>query len=620
VVSPSVRSRIHGRLGKYFVEDGDPDQALVHLEQALKAQGDEGADREEWFALANRVADPEEVISMRRRVVDGLDDGGERALALVELGDEWRGRLGDHERGLACYEDALHADPDCRDAYRGVIEASRQLGDWQRVYRASLELARLSEVSGKEADWRIQAARVARDRLWEPDRAADEFRRAYRRDPERIDDAFGEMVELLHQAEDWEGLERAYIEALDSQKRRVERDREFEAILWYRLGELYRLHLEQTDQAVEAFGRASELFPDNPAFHRKIVDLVEEEAEFVDLAIAHLKRLVELEEGAEPVRRLGRAYLRAGDVDRALWHFQWLAFRGEPLSERPRRFVEELNRPVYASPGGTLGEDRRRRRIYPEALDTEINTIFRILYEPLRSWSAERRSAYGLKRSDRLDTEEPLAFNNMLRDVVRALEMTKAPEVWRQEDRAVIDKASLGDRALLVGDALLGDADEREVAFELGRMLFLSLEPFFTVGLRPVSDLQAFLLLAIQLVDPDVETDRSESMDKAYRKVDKHVTGARRNRLAEAVHAATGENGRHIDLRTWLEAVDEAANRVGLFFCDDLNVAAKQMRARDSTISQRGLGARIESLADWSIDEDFLRLRRELGIAVSPQR
>jgi hypothetical protein len=151
-------------------------------------------------------------------------------------------------------------------------------------------------------------------------------------------------------------------------------------------------------------------------------------------------------------------------------------------------------------------------------------------------------------------------------------------------------------------------------------MLFLSLEPFFPVGLRPVGDLQAFLLLAAQLVDPDAEAERTESMEKAYRMVSEHVTGARRKRLADALRATTADGGREIELREWLEAVDEAANRVGLLFCNDLNVAARRIRSRQTTVSQRGIGARIESLADWSIDEDFLQLRRQLGIAVSPRR
>lgn len=621
VVSRSIRGRIHGRLGKYFVDIGDDDQARVHLEQALQLHGEDGQERETLFGLLAQAGTAEDVIAMRRRLADRLEPPRERALALVDLGDEWRSQFNDVRRALTCYEDAVAADDSCRDAYRGVIEASRELGDWQRVYRASLELARLSDSAGEEADWRIQAARMARDRLWEPERAVDEFRRAFRCDPERVDDAFEAMTDILHQAEDWQGLERAYLEALDIQKERASRDPEFEAVLWYKLGELYRRHLGGVERAVEAYGRASELFPDNVEFHRRILDLVEEEPEFVDLAVAHLKRLVELQTGrAAPIRRLGRAYLRAGDVDRALWHFRLLAFRGEPLSERPRRFVEKVSRPVYASPAGTLGEDRRRRRIYPESLDTEINAIFRILYDPLRAWSAERRSAYDLKRSDRIDLEEPLAFNNIYRDLSGALEMAHPPQVWKQSARHQVAKASLKDRALLVGDELLGDADEREVAFEVGRMLFLSLEPFFPVGLRPVGDLQAFVLLAAQLVDPDAEAERTESMEKAYRMVSEHVTGPRRKRLADALRATTADGSREIELREWLEAVDEAANRVGLLFCNDLNVAARRIRSRQTTVSQRGIGARIESLADWSIDEDFLQLRRQLGIAVSPRR
>jgi len=612
----SARAELFRQLGALYEREGEYQRARSNFEQAVEyADSDERA-LTGLLRAVGAVGDPSDVIQVRRKLIDAFENPEVRSMALVALGDDWIERFNDSARAIERYEDAIEEDDGNERAYEKLYRAARQSGDWSRVYTACLELGRLAEEDEDEAEWIIQASNIARDKMWEPERALTGFRRALVLDPTRFD-AFKAVTQILIDARDWDALERAYLEQIEGHKQRDDSRDELLAVLWHNLGDLYAMHLDDEKAAITAYHKASEILPDNLQFHDKAASLAEEMSEQSQLALEHLRAIWERDSSRlDVLDRIGRVYLRREEVDPALCHFRAIDFLGGELEEEPRSFVERFQSNVYRTPDRPLDWETIRTYVAPGSLDPNVTRVFRILYPVLLDWTAERRSEYGLGRGDRVDLDEPLAFSNIYRDVGESLGYSTLPDLWRKSDQHGLIKAALKPAGLIVGDELVKSGNEKKMAFSIGKKLFLLYKPFYLVGLRPMSDLQAFFLLAVQLVNPDLEMERSEQMEAAYAKIESRVTGEDRAALGRAVEAATGGGERDVVLGEWTEAIEDTANRVGMLFCDDLAVCASRLRADPQKFSERDVDDRMRSLAEYTVTPRYLSLRRDLELGV----
>jgi tetratricopeptide (TPR) repeat protein len=610
------RADLYRRLGALYEEEGDYERARSNFEQAVEYTSDDARALTGLLRAVGAVGEPTDVIEVRRRLIESMDDPTARAESLVALGDDWRERFNDPARAIDSYEDALMEDGDSLRAHERIVKAARQTEDWSRVYRSCLELGRLVDDEETEADWLIEASDVARDEMWEPERALAGYRRAMELDPNRFD-AFEAITQILLEARDWEALERAYLKAIEDHQKRDDAEREVLAVLWHKLGDLYHTHLEDIDGAATAYHRASEIVPNNLELHEKVAAICEDRPEHSEMAIEHLRALWHRKSQAYDVLdRIGRVYLRREEVDPALCHFRAIEFLGGELDDKPRGFVERFQSTMYKTPSRALDWQTMKQFVAPESLDENVTQIFRILYPVLADWTAERRSEYGLGRRDQINLDEPIAFNNIYRDIGGVLQYRDLPNLWRKSDQTGLIKAALKPEALIVGDDVFTSGQEKHMAFAIAKKLFLLYKPFYLVGLRPMSDLQAFFVLAVQLVTPDFEIESDSAMEAAYRKLENSITGEERERLAQAVEAATGGGKREVVLGRWIEAVEDAANRVGMLFADDLSVCESILRRDPQDFSERSLRERMKDLAEYTVSDRYLALRNDLGLRV----
>src|SRR5690606_16091325 len=133
---------------------------------------------------------------------------------------------------------------------------------------------------------------------------------------------------------------------------------------------------------------------------------------------------------------------------------------------------------------------------------------------------------------------------------------------------------------------------------------------------RPQSDLEAFLYGAVALVRPEVDyaaTFQNEDPFKMMKRAAKGDELAKPKRVVDAMLQGRDE----IALGPWVEAIEDTANRIGLLFCDDLTVAEACLREEPRCISQRSLESRMRSLIDYSVSDQYLSLRPQLGIQVA---
>ncbi len=615
---------VYRQMGTCYEAVEDHDRARASYEKALEQSQQ---DRDILDGLLRVVAtsgSPEEIIKVRQRLIRTLDSPTAKASAMVALGDDWVEKFNDPQRALDTYEQALIEDGENRQAVQRIASIATETEDWRRVSRAYFTLSRLAEEPDEEADWLIKAALVARDQLWEPEKALGGFKRALELDPTRLD-AFKIVTSILIDAAEWEDLKRAYINQIAAMRERPDVDTKLLVVLWQNLGEVYKNYLDNRHEAIVAYHQASLLVPNDAELHETVAALAEKDEEHFDIALDHLNSLRTLHpEDTDVLDRIGRVYLRKKEVDHAYCIFRALDYMGTGIDDKAKGFVERFKKPIYKAPKQPLTLELMQRYIFHEQLDKRISRIFTTIKPALGGWAGQSRKKYGLRRRDRLKLDEQLTFTNIYRSIGGLLQYPDLPDLWRKPEQPGLINGALVPDGMIVGDELLGSGREKHVAFIVGKQLFLFLAPFYLAAIRP-ADLPAYFMLAMMIAFPDTHSiDLQGEMTSAYKALNKNLGRDQIAKLAKSLRPILDEYDDRMDFQTvstvvnhWLEAVEDSANRAGLVFCDDLEVCEQYLSDEPQRISQRPVDERMRALAEFSMSDAYIELRSILGINVA---
>jgi hypothetical protein len=76
------------------------------------------------------------------------------------------------------------------------------------------------------------------------------------------------------------------------------------------------------------------------------------------------------------------------------------------------------------------------------------------------------------------------------------------------------------------------------------------------------------------------------------------------------------EDGAKADLKRWMQAVDVSGARAGLLLCADLEIAKKIIAAEPQLPGDLSPPDKLKELIVFSVSEQYLALRKALGIAI----
>ena len=340
----------------------------------------------EDFAAVLALADTESKLPMRP---------SERAQLACELGALWFEKRGDAAQARACYERALEAEAAHAPALLGLASAAEAAGQYADAASA-LERAAQNLRGAPRGRALARLAKLQHERLGDPERAAENFRRALADDPKQAD-ALAALAERAQTAKQWGGFDE-----LQERRFAIAKDRLDRLAIAHDAGRAQLEHAQDAALASKWFRRALELFPGDPVVHLYLADVARLSGNQADLAF-HLRRATELADNAAPADALREsAALEAarGDRKRAISQLQRALERDPADAEasaqladalardgREEEFVELLEARLAERPGGNieaglwrqLGAFHERRRddaataldAYAQALEAE---------------------------------------------------------------------------------------------------------------------------------------------------------------------------------------------------------------------------------------------------------
>jgi hypothetical protein len=166
---------------------------------------------------------------------------------------------------------------------------------------------------------------------------------------------------------------------------------------------------------------------------------------------------------------------------------------------------------------------------------------------------------------------------------------------------------------------LTGEIHPQAIAFLAGRHLTYYRSGFFLRQLVGTgTGLKSWLFAAIKLISPqfpvtpDIEGAVAENASTLSAALPPHARDALARLVSKLLQGAGA-----LDLKKWVHAIDQTADRVGFLLCHDLETAVEVLRRSAGDDPTGGTERRIRELVQFSISPEYLELRQRLQIGLA---
>ncbi|AKU99204.1 TPR domain protein, putative component of TonB system [Labilithrix luteola] len=620
------------RIGEH--PDGLPAPVLIRLAQLQRDVNDvKGAARSLTAAFG---ADPENA-DVLRELADVQVELGNYAVAcglkldlarntpsadarfqlLLETGEIWAKKAQDPARAASVYEEARKLKPLDNVLLHALMLVYVELEAWDALSGVLAAISTIQESPERKVKSLLAMAQVVAEKVRDLGRAADLFDQILDIDKKRLD-VFEQLVRVMTEAKDWEGLERAYRKMIA----RVRHDDEaLRFALFSQLGLIYRDRLEDAERAYEAMEAAARLRPDDPAVRKIVTELLVITDE-LDRAVARTRDLLERDpHDAELYAELYELFLRQHYFDKAWCTVNVLASMRE-LTPEQRRFHDDYAPvPLQAVPGQIV-EHAWRSHVLSADLDPTLTTLF------ARMTPVVARMRHAQLRPEQLVHAVGRPFtpaHSQLHDQIRAT-FANAAEIL-----------SLGVPDLLLGDpgspvlfapalapfgAILVspkavEARADSLVYVVGKRLAeqrpeLAARAFFP----SISDLTILLAAAVRVSRNEGASDAAgAAFDASLAAI---MTPDEREAIRAIVTQATME-GSVFDVKRWSQAADVSSTRAGLLLAGDVRPARRVMLSEPQSTADLPPRERIAELYRFATSDLYSDLRGAIGVSIQEE-
>ena len=624
-LKPLQVMRVFKTAGDAHVARGEHVLARECYEKALEARPGDMDLINALLKVSEATGDEEALRASREKLLDSMSAPESRAAVLVSIGDDYLNRLKDEKKALAMYEEALSEFSQSTAAHGRILVIAERTQDWERSLNALSALVSGSDDSEEKCKYILKMAWIFKEKLGNLRRAVDLFNDVLDIRPEQVK-VFEEIVSILQSQQDYVGLESNF-------ERMIERLRHLEPVpvklmtgLCMYLGELRSKQLNNIRGAAQAYKVASELDPDNVKFHIVLAKLYGQMGEYLKEAVHENREILRLApDRLEAVEALARCYRSLEQFDASLCVFRVLSVLGMN-SEEGKAIVERYATDSLPQITRHLSEEEWKL-IRPKTLNLSLLRIFAIVAPIIGDLFSHDPDHYGITaKESRLDLTADTVFVRALKLEATALGFAEVPNVYRTAGVFGVQNAYFSQRSFLVNPNVLSGRTASEVAFITSKALLLMRPEFYLLGLG-IESVEAILRVIIKTIFPSQNILLDKNQQQVARTLEKGLSNAERNELGECIVQLT-KRKTGLNMALFMESVEEFANRVGLLFSDDLSIIEKQLVEEDQNasgklglhpISARKVADRIGSLLVWGMSEEYMQLRRGLGISIAGQ-
>ncbi|MCL2324932.1 MAG: hypothetical protein FWC40_00290 [Proteobacteria bacterium] len=586
------------------------------LERILEADGSHAKSLELIIEVCESMADWEALVYYLSIHMERTTDKDLKFVEIMRIAKVFANNIGDTQRQIEAYYKALEIDPSSKVVLNELLGIYHSSAQWESAIGVIERLCSLETNADKIAKFYYTIAVIYRDELGDDDRAVEFFNKTLDTNVNELR-AFEAIDRILTAARDWRMLERNYRKMI----KRVYDDegdhlKDTKHLLWYGLGEIYRTRLEEWDNAISAFKKASEVAPQDERLHNILAELYMRMPDREQDAIEELRTIIANSAGAMTrdqevriYRSLFSLYCKTKQYDKA-WCITEISIYKSIAQDDEIQFHDH-----YGDAGMALIEGRitpnDNALLWHPGLSQSLNNIIRFFATSMRPVYCKKEKDYDIKKRNNLPYEQDQVFWKIFMNVAQVIGVQSIGIYHTPFLPTGICIANVDYDAFLIAQDMLAGRSQREVGFLLARACYMYLY-FYMAGLQlPTEAIKTLILTSVAFFSNKPADPSTKPIYAAITNMNQLQRTDFGKALQSLVRGETEAN-----VSAWLKGVDLTCNRVGLLLCGDLATAIRCIKMDPRPISKLTNAEREADLLKFCMSEEYFELRARLDMTV----
>ena len=607
------------QIGELAAKMGQTERAINTFKKALEIDANHEPSRRSLARLMQEAGDWEGAVEQLQRLLPSIE-GQAKVETLIAIGEACRDRLKDPYQAIDAFLAAAKIDPtriEAGEALLGLYRETRQGQKAADVLGQALGRPEVQADAVRASKLQFALGETLRDDVKDESAAIQAFERALDLNP-RLVVAFSAIEEILSRHKRWGDLEQAYVRMVarlpktaDAAPARLG--------LWKTLGDLYRNVLRNEESARMAYQVVVKADPTDVATAELYADLASKVPGQEQEAISAYRLLVKQSpRPAKAVSALVRLLAARKEYDRAFNAAQVVTFLLGGATSEEQQVVARLRKLARDQAGRAL-DDESWPALLHERLRGPLADIMTVLAIHARPMFAQSLKDLGLNpKKDEVDVEgSMLFFVNLFKYVSRTLGL-RAVRLYRRDDvPSRLQLVSTEPVGLVVADQMFEERPKKELSFLLAKALAFGRPELFMARLMPHDQLDVVFQAACALgtskfvvtADPHMVEKLKRTLEKTLPEaVVKNTLKLLARKYCEVQHAG--------DVRSFMDAAELTANRVGALMAGDLDVVRKMVTNEKAQVSKLRDETQLKDLALYCLSDEYAALRERLGLTV----
>lgn len=614
-----LRTNTYFRLGCIKREQGQARQAINNFEKALALNGDHRPTLDSLVEIYSKNNDWKQVAAYKRQILDSIYEGEERLTLLMEIGEVWADKEKNWPKAIDALEEAQDIQPTDHVIQHKLLQLYQHAGDWQKMVDCLQRIADLESRPEYRARYVFTQAQVYRDKLKDTERAVELFNDSLDLNPSYLE-AFERINKILTQEKNWKQLERSYRKMIHRIAGKGNVDLEHQ--LWHQLGLIYRDRMSQLVESIDAFKMAVATKPDS-LVERQILAELYENTEQWDEAIVETRVVLESDPlKVETYRTLYRLYLYKRAYDEAWCVASAMVFLGEANEEEGRFYADYKSEGMLAVRGRVTNELWVRHVLHPDAANYLSKIFEQIMPAALKAKSIELKSAGKLPSLDPRFKQDPatstVTFAKTFGWAAQVLSLP-LPELYVRSDvQGSIIAVPTVPPASVAGQTVLSGFQPQELAFICAKHLASYRGESYIKNLfQTQSELTMMFFAGVMLAAPNtpLPAEIVNNVKVSAQALRQYMQPVEFEQLAAFVKRWM-QDGSTANIKRWMQGIEITATRAGLLACGDLEIAKRIIASEPPLPGDLSPAEKMRELLMYSVSEDYMTLRRALGITI----
>jgi tetratricopeptide (TPR) repeat protein/tRNA A-37 threonylcarbamoyl transferase component Bud32 len=557
------------------------------------------------------------LLQLRARRAGETDDGFDLT---VKVGDIFLEKIRDREAAAQTYVMALDQKPDNRNLLTKLMSIYSDAQDWPRLIEVILRIAEMVKDSQQLAKYYNTAASIAQGELGRFDEAANYYEASLSYVPDGEGDGqFRGLQQCLSENQDWDRLDRAYESHIERLKRAGAEAPRIASLLDAR-GEVLQHRLGRLADALRYYEEALELEPENDNRRASLTAIYTKEPKrfFQQAVVAHRHYLDNDPYRVESLQALRKVFTSGKRPDESWCMCQALRClkMADPDEEK---FFKKYRLTKLAKTKSPITDELWRELVVHPAEDPLITAIFATLQPAVIATQSQPLQAFGVHEQLRVDAlNDPTAIVRMLAHVSETTTTYLPPVYDSPHDPGGLSFLFSAPPAIGIGAGAKAGGPQQALAFVAARHLCYYRNGHLLRQLVPTgTGLRAWLIAAIRTVVPRFPAPATleNHVRESGNAIQQHLGGPQREALRSMTQKLL-EAAPELDLKAWMAAIDLTADRLGFILSNDLKLANAVVEASPEDSASINRKDRLRELLAYAISDQYLELRRRIGIAL----